>query len=227
MPPRHKSDRERLADRARILDAARDLFLSRGTEAVTMREIGRRVQCSATALYLHFRDKEDLIRSLCDNDFRAMAEDQRTVMREPDPVLRLTRLARGYVRFAVECPNHYRLMFMTERPPCDPEQSAIEYGNPEQDAYAQLKAAVQAVFDARLFRHDLTDPELIAQTLWAGMHGVCALHITLNRDAWVQWRPFEGRVALMMETLMRGLLADLPGAGAPPIPTARTEGASP
>ncbi|MDD3530146.1 MAG: helix-turn-helix domain containing protein, partial [Gallionellaceae bacterium] len=57
MPPKTRSDQQRQETRSRILDAARELFVERGIEATTMREIAGRVGCSATAIYLYFRDK--------------------------------------------------------------------------------------------------------------------------------------------------------------------------
>jgi len=47
-----------------IIDAARELFVTRGVEAVTMREIAKRINYSATSIYLHFADKEALLRAI-------------------------------------------------------------------------------------------------------------------------------------------------------------------
>jgi hypothetical protein len=58
------------------------------------------------------------------------------------------------------------------------------------------------------FKKDLNDADLIAQTVWAGMHGVCALQISMANDNWVNWADIEQRLQLMQLTLMRGLLQD-------------------
>jgi AcrR family transcriptional regulator len=210
MPPKHKTDQERLKVRGAILDAARELFVERGVEAVTMREIARRVDYSPTAIYLHFKDKEALIRELCDTDFLTLAQELRAIEQIADPIERLRVLGLGYVQFAVSHPNHYRLMFMTPQVNCDPDNSGIETGNPEQDAYAHLRGMVAEAHAAGHFRPALEDPDLIAQTLWAGLHGVCALEIAKKNDCWVEWRPFEERIARMQEVLMRGLLKEVP-----------------
>lgn len=212
MPPKTRSDQQRQETRSRILDAARELFVERGIEATTMREIAGRVGCSATAIYLYFRDKNDLFRALCATDFLALAEEMRHMEAIADPIERLRLLGMGYARFALSHPNHYRLMFMTPWPQIAADQLGIEQGNPEQDAYAQLAGMVAEAHAVGCFRADLTDPGLIAQTLWAGMHGVCALEITLGDDCWTDWRPFEARLGIMQETLMRSLLR-APGGG--------------
>ncbi len=210
MPPKQKSADHRLQARTRILDAARELFVERGVDAVTMREIAKRIDCSATAIYLHFRDKEALIQELCGTDFLALAEQMRAMEQISDPIERLRMLGIGYARFALSHPNHYRLMFMTPRLACSASKSEIEQGNPEQDAYAFLQVMVAEAHSSNCFRPELDDPELIAQTLWAGIHGVCSLEIAKKGDAWLDWRKFESRLDLMQTALLRGLLREPP-----------------
>ena len=208
MPPKVKTELERQQLRTLIMDAARELFVSRGVEAVTMREIAKRIGYSATSIYLHFSDKEDLIRAICDTDFLALADALKTNLQISDPVERMLAFGQGYARFALQYPNHYRMMFMTEHAPCDPAISSVQQNNAEQDAYCQLKIVINEVFLAGKFKPDLTDSDLVAQTIWAGMHGVCALQISMANDIWVNWRSIEQRLQMMQLTLMRGLMKD-------------------
>jgi len=127
-------------------------------------------------------------------------------MQLPDLIARIQALGKGYAMFALQHPNHYRLMFMTPRAPCNPDITSIQQGNTEQDAYAQLKLVVQDAFDAGLFRPEITDAELIAQTIWAGIHGVCSLQIALGQEGWIQWADIEARLQLMQSTMLHGLL---------------------
>jgi AcrR family transcriptional regulator len=206
MPPKTKSPEDREKLRASILDAARTLFVERGIEAVSMREIAKRINYSATTLYNHFEDKEALLQALCDADFLALASGMREIMQIPNLVTRIQALSSGYAQFALQHPNHYRLMFMTPRAPCNLEITEIEQGNTEQDAYAQLKLVVQEAFEAGLFKAELTDYELIAQTLWAGIHGVCSLEIALGHETWINWTNIEARIKLIQDIMLGGLL---------------------
>lgn len=205
MPPRVKSEHDREKLRASILNAARDLFAERGIDAVSMREIAKRINYSATTLYHHFADKEALLQAVCDEDFLKLAAGMHEVMQLPDHIERMKAMAQGYARFALQHPNHYRLMFMIPRA-SNKQITRIQQGNTEQDAYAQLKYLVKQAFAAQLFREDLHDPELIAQTIWAGIHGVCSLQIALGQEDWVDWATIEARVQLMQDTLLHGLL---------------------
>ena len=206
MPPRIKSQHDREKLRTSILDAARTLFVERGIDAVSMREIAKKINYSATTLYHHFADKEALLQAVCDEDFLKLASGMHQVMQLPDLIARIQALGKGYAMFALQRPNHYRLMFMTPRAPCNPDITSIQQGNTEQDAYAQLKLVVQDAFDAGLFRPEIADAELIAQTIWAGIHGVCSLQIALGQEEWIQWADIQARLQLMQNTMLHGLL---------------------
>jgi len=206
MPPKPKTEAERQHLRTLIIDAARELFVSRGVEAVTMREIAKRIGYSATSIYLHFADKEAVLRAVCDTDFLALATSLKNIMQIADPVKRMQALGQGYAAFALTHPNHYRLMFMAAHVPHDPAASSLQQNSAEQDAYYQLKTVVQDVYDAGYFRADLQDVDLIAQTIWAGVHGVCSLQISMACDKWVNWSEISARLQLMQQVMMRGLL---------------------
>ena len=208
MPPKLKTDAERQQLRQLIIDAARELFVARGVEAVTMREIAKRIGYSATSIYLHFADKEALLRAICDTDFLALATSLQVVLQIENPIERMQAFAKGYATFALSNPNHYRLMFMAERTACDPEASSLQQDNAEQDAYFQLKSVVNDVYASGGFRVDLHDVDLIAQTVWAGMHGVCALQINMSEDKWIEWSNISDRLQLMQDVMMRGLLRE-------------------
>jgi AcrR family transcriptional regulator len=208
MPPKPKTEIERQQLRTLIIDAARELFVSRGVDAVTMREIAKRINYSATSIYLHFADKEALLRAICDTDFLALASSLKNILQITSPLERLHAIGHGYATFALTHPNHYRLMFMAERTPCDPDVSSLQQNNAEQDAYFQLKTVVNDVYVAGYFREELQDVDLIAQTLWASTHGVCSLQINMAEDKWIQWSSISDRLQLMQDVMMRGLLRE-------------------
>src|SRR5437868_14071005 len=58
--------------RDQIRDTARDLFAREGCESVSMRRIGSEIGCSPMAIYRHYDNKEDLLRSICEETFSRM-----------------------------------------------------------------------------------------------------------------------------------------------------------
>ncbi|HEU4332923.1 MAG TPA: TetR/AcrR family transcriptional regulator [Candidatus Eisenbacteria bacterium] len=201
-----RREREKEEIRRRILDAARDLFALHGRDAVTMRAIADRIEYTPTALYFHFRDKQALLQRLCEEDFGALAARFQVLARVPDPVERIRKIGRAYVSFAVEHPNHYRMIFMTPGPSSPREEAPPDRGAPEAEAYAFLHQAVSEAVAANRFRPEYGDAGLVAQILWAGAHGVASLQIAREGDERIAWRPLEERIDALMDVQLRGLL---------------------
>jgi AcrR family transcriptional regulator len=200
--------RERSETRDKILDAARELFITEGYDGVSMRKVAERIEYSPTAIYVHFADKQQLFKELCMEDFGKLAESFQSSAAF-DPIERLKQIGHTYIRFGVEYPNHYKLMFMTAHPAQEPNEDEREImGNPEMDAYAFLRLTVQQAIDKGLLREGLTDAELVSQTLWAGVHGVISLQIAKGCDFWVDWRSIEQRADLMLDGILRGILRE-------------------
>jgi AcrR family transcriptional regulator len=101
-----RREREREEVRKKILDAARDLFMTEGYEHVTMRRNAEAIEYSPTAIYLHFEDKDDLVLALCREDFGPARRAAPPQAEDPwvDP-----RRAPPRSRW----PDHYRFVFAT------------------------------------------------------------------------------------------------------------------
>lgn len=207
MGVKERREREKSETRDKILDAARELFVAEGFEGVSMRKVAEKIEYSPTAIYVHFADKQELFRELCHQDYARLAEVFQSSVMSTDPVERLKQIGAIYLDFGSRYPNHYKFMFMTTHPPHEPDEiDREEMGNPEMDAYAFLKWAVQQAIDADCFRREVTDPEVVSQTLWASVHGVISLEIAKGGDPWVEWRPLKERAEMMLDITLRGLV---------------------
>lgn len=204
MGPSERRAREREELRTLILDAARELFAAEGVDAVTMRRIAERIEYSPTAIYFHFRDKDALLTELCDVDFRAFAQGFIEIAQIADPVERLRAAGHSYIDFGLKNPSHYRLMFMTPKN-ISKEDSAIEEGNPSEDAYAFLKGIVAELIAAGRTKPEYTDVELLSQVIWSGVHGLVSLEIAKCSDDWVDWRPMAERARVGIDMIVTGL----------------------
>jgi AcrR family transcriptional regulator len=206
MGVKERREREKSETRDKILDAARELFVTEGYDGVSMRRVAEKIEYSPTAIYVHFADKNELFHELCQRDYSRLAEVFQSSAMSIDPLERLKQIGRTYIDFGVHYPNHYRFMFMTPHPAIEPNEEECEKkGNPELDAYAFLKWAVQQAIDAGRLREELVDAELASQTVWAAVHGVISLNIAKCKDAWVDWRPVQDRAETMLDVIMRGL----------------------
>lgn len=206
-----RRSREKADVHERILSAARELFVQNGYEHVTMRQIADAIEYTPGALYVHFKDKRDLILALCRHDFGHFHASLAGLLAgEPDPVARIWKMSAGYMEFARRHPRHYELMFLSKCPTGvepDPEDLArIE--DPSQNGYAFLILCVHEAMNAGLLRPELTDALTVAQTLWGALHGASALFITFDTDPWVRLAPFDEASRLMRAAVMRGVLRD-------------------
>ena len=143
-----RREREKEEIRHKILDAARELFAAEGYEKVTMRRIAEAIEYSPTTIYLHFEDKDDLVRALCHADFGSLLEAMRLAPVSSDPVEAIRQLGRAYCAFALQHPNQYRFMFMT---PVGKEEK-LEERQPRRSPFAHLLDAVKRAAAAGRFR---------------------------------------------------------------------------
>lgn len=205
--PAERRAREREELRTHILDRARDLFVRFGYEGVTLRKVAQAVAYAPGTIYSYFRDKDDLIRALCQADWetfeRSFPRDDATLA---DPIEAIRAMGAGYAKFALEHPNHYRLLFMTPQTVVPDEEVLAKRGDPARDGYALLHQSVERAQAARLLRPEFGDPALVAQTLWAAIHGVVSLTIARGHDQWVAWTPVEQRVQTMLTVMLDGLV---------------------
>lgn len=155
--------------RRALLDAAAAVVEAEGVQALSLRDLARRVGVSATAPYHHFTGKADLVcalsqDALTDLDAALAAADGRP----GTPAERLCAQGVAYVRFAVDRPERFRAAFRPELG--DPfadlaEGVALE----EMPAFRRLMATVREVE---------SDPErqtALALSCWAMVHGLAAL----------------------------------------------------
>jgi AcrR family transcriptional regulator len=158
--------------RALLQEAARTIA-QEGVEGLTLREVGKRLGVSRTALYRHFSDKSALLAAVAREGFQRFRGDLHAAWTAHEGSRRgFETMGVAYVQFAVAHPAHYRVMFGDYRHLCDkdPELRA--------DATAAFQVLVDALISlqqARLVRRD--DPRTLATFIWAVVHGIAMLAI--------------------------------------------------
>lgn len=202
--------RQQLRLRRRILRAARDLFVRHGYESTSMRRIAEKIEYSPTTIYLHFKDKAELLECLCEETFAVLVQKLEGVlatMRDPLEMLRAG--LRAYVDFGLEYPNHYRLTMLTPHPHGLHDHDYLRPDSMGFRAFQILCSGVRAALAAgRLKPLEVT---AVSQMLWAGVHGITSLLIVHPRFPWAD------RDALIngtIDALLAGLRAPVTGTSA-------------
>ena len=181
-PTRPRTPRgEGAALRERLLDAATELVDEHGgTAGVSVRMVTRRAGVSPMALYLHFEDRETLLREVVTRGFeRFLAAIEAGRDAHDAPRDRLLGMGVAYLAFARAQPAVYTVIFgrMDDDAPVESEEK-----DPEQAG----KRAFQALLDAVAACGGGSDEEVHATALglWSGLHGFAMLTATCPVDGW-------------------------------------------
>ncbi len=197
-----RREREKEEIRKKILDAARALFEAEGYDKVTMRRVAEAIEYSPTTIYLHFEDKDDLVRALCHEDFGRLLEALSLLPPAADPIESIRQLGRAYVAFAVDNPNQFRFMFMSAHH----KDETHGPGDPGWRSFgALLEAVTRAVAAGRLRP---MPPLLAAQVLWMNVHGIASALVTIPPEQWPHGPAAADLVEQVIENGLRGLLAE-------------------
>jgi AcrR family transcriptional regulator len=142
--------------RPALLLAAKELLEDQGAAGIVLREVARRAGVSHNAPYRHFADRESLLAALAGEGFTALGRTLEEATSQG--------LGEAYVGFALEFPEHFRLMFG---------------GGLRLDDYPALRYAAgqahEALVSALRRRTDVADPEKAAAAAWALVHGLAHL----------------------------------------------------
>ncbi|WP_043669432.1 TetR/AcrR family transcriptional regulator [Streptomyces xylophagus] len=150
--------------RAALLGAAMDL-LEEDDGGLSLRAVARRAGVSATAPYRHFADKDELESELAAQGFADLGHRLAAAAAQPATPEDLAQLAVNYVRFALDRPALFRLMFGT---PCTTPEDARAVAAAELGAFV-LTHVSQAFPQA--------DAEALATASWSLVHGLAFLHL--------------------------------------------------
>lgn len=198
--------------REEILQAAKELFLEQGYDATTIRRIADRVGVSAPALYLYFPDKEQMMLALCDQTFgyllESIGEIEQTVS---DPRQRIRRFGEAYLRFGMQHPDEYRLIFLGNNIP----ESVRKVGHrmptddptrPGVGGALVFQRLVAILVEAEASGLRLNYPaDTCAELCWMGMHGLVSALI-LKPD--FPWSNRELLIEGMLDITLKGVVRD-------------------
>lgn len=184
------------AFRERICEAAAHLFAEQGYEAVTLRAIAAEVGCSPMTPYRYFSGGKDeifaVVRAASFGEFADASE--RAAVGIDDAAERLLAGGRAYIRFALERPDQYRLMFELTQPHSDHPDVVREGAR----AWAPLRENVERAIAAGVLGGDA---DRVAHVFWAGVHGLVSLHLA---GKLLMGRSIEDLIEPVLTTLARG-----------------------
>jgi AcrR family transcriptional regulator len=154
--------------RATILAEAAVLVSERGADGLSLRELARAAGVSHAAPAHHFTDRRGLFTALATEGFGMLADALKGARPE------FLDAALAYVRFALDHPGHYEVMFdKSLYDASDPDLMAAETA-----AGTELAAGVGTLDDPRA----KNDPQAAALAAWSLVHGFSLLWLNKAID---------------------------------------------
>ena len=175
-----RKEREREEMRHLILEAAQKLFLENGYEKTSIRGIADAIEYSPATIYLYYKDKNELLLALHVVGFQKLRQELSVVIATPDPMERLVELGNQYIKFALENPELYDLMFVMQAP-IEALKCKDEGWDDGMEAFEFLKVVIQDCIKTGYFKSD-RDIEITSLTIWSYMHGLIMLHLKKRMD---------------------------------------------
>lgn len=161
--------------RRAVLTAALDVIRTEGPSALSLRDLARRAGVSHAAPAHHFKDRTGLLTAIATegHDLLTTALAEATDLRDAGV---------RYVRFAVDHPAHFQVMFQPDLLRNDDPDLITAKAR----SYEQLRAGV-----ATLPANRTANAELTGIAAWSAAHGFATLLLTHNLDRAVGDRAAE------------------------------------
>jgi AcrR family transcriptional regulator len=159
----------------KILDTARQILLTEGVQAISMRTLADRVDYSPAALYKYFANKEEIIAALRQEAWEMMAAHPSEI----SPGMTLPEIfvqsGRGYIDFATKYPEYYMLIMSTAEGGPNSLEEFKQTPN-----FVGLLQFVESVVAAGEFQLPPGyTPMHLALLSWFTVHGISLLKLTV------------------------------------------------
>src|SRR5678815_5224663 len=164
-----RKEKQKTEIRKMILDASMKLFVEEGFGNVSIRKIADLIEYSPTTVYLYFKDKNEILYNLHEMGFQKMADYNKDLWDINNPLLRLHKMGENYLRFGLENPEFYDLMFILQAPMealqgmenCEWRSGDVALG--------KLKDTVSECMEAGLINK--SDVDAVSMAIWSMVHG--------------------------------------------------------
>lgn len=163
--------------RESLLEQGMQLLQEVGVEDISLRQLAERVGVSAAALYHHFKNKQELLYGLgllCLRRF-----EEATFLRNDADLSaslslndELERVVLSYVRFAIDNPEYYELLFGRQIWKVDQKS---DFHRQAKQSFRKLNEHILQIKFSRQLRQDI-HPLRLAQVGWATVHGLCRMY---------------------------------------------------
>ncbi len=150
-----------------IIDAAEDIFFSKGVEAATIDEIAERAEISKGTVYLYFKSKAEIVATVFGRALDILREFIKESMAgKKNGLDKIRSIGNAYIKFSRTYPDYFSLMFITPYTQHCKDQAA--------NALSMVAQVIAEGQKDGSIRPGLPPPQT-ALVLWGQLHGVLAI----------------------------------------------------
>lgn len=181
-----RRQRERESRRSLIVDAAEEVFLTKGVDAATMDEVARAAELSKGSLYLHFAGKDELYLAIAIRTLSKVSERAAAAAAEGQTGFeRLERMMRAQAEYAVNNPRRFLVStswLTTSYVVKSDGESFEEYRKLVGGLFGLgVAAIIEGQRDGSVRAH--FDPSVLTVQLWGGLLGTLLVQLRSDEMA--------------------------------------------
>lgn len=147
-----KTKEEALETHAALLDAAEQVFASKGVTNTTLNDVAVAAGMTRGAIYWHFKDKNDLFQAMCDRAFLPMEVllNEVTSSCQEDPLMELRRLNLHFLKQVASNDRQRRVFDILFH--CCEKNSVKRVFDSEREKRNECLSQVESLFRRAVFK---------------------------------------------------------------------------
>lgn len=176
--------------RTKILNAASEIFLEGGGDALSVRAISKRAGLSTIGIYSHFQGKQGILDALYIEGFTLVREAMDVIPEGKASKEQVLEACLGYLNVGEKYEAHYRLIFGESDAGYQPSEEAIAARD---SAFSKLVRVAGSYLPEDA---SMTERQQIALDIWAIVHGYVSIshHVVFADELDLDWKAMALRV---------------------------------
>ncbi len=203
MSIKERKERDRQEMQKNILEVASKMFLEEGYDKTSIRNIAEKIEYSSGTIYQYFKDKDDIFLTIHRQAFDKLFAEFIQLNDIEDCVEKLYRLGYIYIKFALDNPQLYDLMFIMHAPMNALKDDLWDCGHSSFDFLYDL--VNECIEKKRIKMHDTQATTML---IWGFVHGLVSLHIR-NRYKMIDPERVEPTIFQALDEMMEAIKSPL------------------
>ncbi|AKD02596.1 TetR/AcrR family transcriptional regulator [Pontibacter korlensis] len=183
--------------RSSILEAAWQLVVQEGWQALSIRKIAEAIEYSVPVIYDHFANKEAILLELTKQGFQKLNDELvKAKQAAASTEMQIEAMAYAYWKFAFDNKAYYQVMYGLGIPSCETVNQISELATFSELILQPIREMIAAG------PYPETDPFLKLHTFWSMLHGLISINMMGDEDK-------EDLNQMVLQDFIRGFVSGM------------------